>query len=179
MALPACSGGNDNDCNYPACEQMLATGPQINISPKGAAIAAIETLGGCSVSWSGLAAGLARAEPVCPSLPADAGLSADVCANRYLCQSRYGFPYDAGFTCTEAWIDMGGDRCGVTVISETNERQTFDVAVTSRALASHCSTSMGQCVEMWSVSTEPPQITVSFGTRSGETPVTDGGNAEE
>ena len=79
MALVACSSDNSIDCKY-ACEQVVATGPYIEITHNGASIAAIETLapggtsdasdvGGCAVSWSSLAFG--QAQPVCPALPVD------------------------------------------------------------------------------------------------------------
>jgi hypothetical protein len=43
MALSACSGAGTNNC-VSACEPGRVSGPQIDITPEGASIAAIETL---------------------------------------------------------------------------------------------------------------------------------------
>jgi hypothetical protein len=189
MALPACSGGNSDDCKY-ACEQSRATGPHIEIAPNGASIAAIETLapgstsdassvGGCSVSWSGLVVQVGRAEPVCPSPPVDAGWFVDACANRYLCTPPNGYQLDGGFACTQAWINMNGDRCVVTVISTSSERQTFEVTVIGLSSGYLCRTGMDQCVNIRSTLTDPSQISVTFASQDAGTSRSDGGFATD
>ena len=183
MALVACSSDNSIDCKY-ACEQVVATGPYIEITHNGASIAAIETLapggtsdasdvGGCAVSWSSLAFG--QAQPVCPALPVDAGWVGDVCAKRYPCAAPNGYQLDGGFACTQAWINMEGDRCAVTVISTTGERQTFEAAVVGTSFAYRCRTGMNQCVEIWSIQTVPSHITLTFASSSSGATVADGG----
>jgi hypothetical protein len=187
MALAACSGDNGNDCKY-ACEQARATGPYIEITHNGTSIAAIETLGpgsasnatslgGCAVSWSSLAGSVGQAEPVCPAPPIDAGWAVDACAKRYPCAAPNGYQLDGGFACTQAWIDMDGDSCAVTVISTTGERQTFEAAVVGTSFAYRCRTGMDQCIDVWSIQTAPSNITITFASPNGGATVADGGNA--
>ena len=183
MALPACSGDKSNDCQY-ACEQVGASGPHIDITPNGASIAAIETLapgrtsdassvGGCSVSWSSLALG--QAEPVCPAPSVDAGWVVDTCAKRYPCAPPSGYQLDGGLGCTQAWINMAGDRCAVTVISITGERQTFEASVVGTAFAYRCRTGMDECVDISSLQTTPSQITITFASTQAD----DGGDLQQ
>jgi hypothetical protein len=185
MAVPACSGDNGDDCKY-SCEQPRATGPYIEVTPSGASIAAIETLapgrtsdgvsvGGCAVSWSGLVVELGQTEPVCPASPVDAGWAVDACAQRYLCTPPNGYQLDGGFACTHAWLNMNGDRCVVTVISTSGERQTFEVTVIGTSSGYRCRTGTDQCVDIRSVQTDPSQITLTFASPDGGTSTIDGG----
>jgi hypothetical protein len=179
------SSDNSSDCKY-ACAQTVATGPHIEITNNGPSIAAIETLalgsisdasggGGCAVSWSSLAVG--KAQPVCSAPPVDAGWIGDGCAHRYPCDAPNGYQLDGGSSCTQAWVNMEGDSCAVTVISTTGERQTFEVAVVGTSFAYRCRTGMGQCVEIWSTQTAPSHITITFASPMGGATVVEGGVA--
>jgi len=187
MVSPACSGDKSDDCKY-ACEQASASGPYIAITPNGVSIAAIETLapgktsdsssvGGCSVSWGSLAVSVDQSEPVCPAPSVDAGWVADACAKRYPCAPPGSYQLDGGSACTQAWINMAGDRCALTVISTTGERQTFEATVVGGAFAYRCRTGLDECVDVWSVQTAPSNITITFASPNGGTPVQDGGNS--
>lgn len=175
LAQSACSNPNGDDCKY-TCEAARASGPHIGVTPDGAAIAAIETLpgasvastrGGCAVSWSGFASEIGQAEPICPSSPVDAGQAGNGCASRYLCAPPASRQLDGGFRCTEAWINMNGDRCVVTVVSTSGERQMFDVTVTATTAGYRCRTGTDQCVEVRSTLTEPAEISLIFESLDG------------
>ena len=201
MALVACSGDNSSDCKDAceqavdssdnssdckyACDPAVATGPYIETTNNGASIAAIETLasggtsdagggGGCAVSWSTFAIG--RVQPVCAAPPVDAGWVGDGCAKRYPCEAPNAYQIDGGFACTQAWINMEGERCAVTVISTTGERQTFEAAVVGTSFAYRCRAGMNQCVEIWSTQTSPSHITITFVSPSGGATAADGGS---
>jgi hypothetical protein len=187
MSLPACSGDNGDDCKY-SCEQPRASGPYLEVTPNGASIAAIETLapgrtsatgggGGCAVSWSGLVTEVGQTEAVCPAPPVDAGWAVDTCAKRYLCTPPNGYQLDGGFVCTHAWINMNGDRCLVTMISTSGERQAFEVTVVGTSAGYRCRTGMGECVDMRSVQTDPSQLSLTFASQDSGTSVSDGGIA--
>jgi hypothetical protein len=173
IILPACSGSSGNDCTS-VCEPARSSGPQIDIAPGGAPIAAIETLttgsasgvggaGKCEVSWaSWVLSTVGQAEPVCPALAVDAGGISDTCASRYPCEPPTGRGLDGGLACRQAWINVTADRCAVTVISTAGERQTFEVVETGTAVGSHCRTGTGECVLTGTTTVSPLQITISF-----------------
>jgi hypothetical protein len=72
---------------------------------------------------------------------------------------------------------MAGDRCAVTVISTTGERQNFEVSLVGSAFAYRCRTGLDECVDIWSVQTAPSHITITFASPNGNTPLDGGGNA--
>jgi hypothetical protein len=43
--------------------------------------------------------------------------------------------------------------------------------------AYRCRTGMDQCVDIWSVQTDPSHVTITFASPNGGAPVDDGGNA--
>lgn len=149
------------------------TGPRIDVTPNGEAIAAIETLavqtpyyqGGCSVGWSVL--GLdGYPKPVCPAQPLDAGWIADACAQRYLCAPP-GYGRDAGDGCTQAWINLTVSHCAVTVIATTGERRTFEARQSGSATHYSCHPSGMGCIDMEYYSVAPALITLTFAAPDG------------
>jgi hypothetical protein len=170
-------GTNAESC-YSPCEQIAATGPQVEASAEGDAIVAIRTFtkstssignnNGCTVSWSGWtlsSSGKPTTACIAPNI--DASTGADGCAQRYECEVPYGRATDGGLGCGSVWVNLSVPKCEVTVYSISGKQQTFEVEQTGFVMGYDCRTGAGQCVHTGSVEVSPNHVTLSFGGVDG------------
>lgn len=135
------------------CDPLGITGPSIGLSKGSSLIAAIETSGGCGISWStrNMAATMFK------DAPSSSCSSGSPCLH-YDCIPQN----DGGHGCTGAWIHTGVS-CSVTVIPITGESQSFEVTATKPWYHNYCWTGTGQCVDNTSLaSVWPVAVTLTF-----------------
>ena len=152
------------------------TGPQVQSSTDADAIVAIRTVttqptagagndNGCTVNWSGwVRTTTGEATSACLPPDIDASGSSQGCGQLYECGVQYGRPFDGGFGCGSAWINLGASAktCEVTVYSISGRQETFEVVQTGVAVGYDCRTGTGQCVHTGNVVVSPTHVTLSF-----------------